>query len=37
MGPYEVIAGYKCSSEFTFEQEKQFFVNSSFSFRSMIN
>ena len=32
----EVTAGYKCSSEFTFEQEKQFFVNSSFSFHSMI-
>ena len=32
----EVIAGYKCSSEFTFEQEKQFFVNSSSSFHSMI-
>ena len=32
---YEVIAGYKCSSEFTFEQEKQFFVSSSFSFHSM--
>ena len=33
---YEVIVGYKCSSEFTFEQEKQFFVNISFSFHSMI-
>ena len=36
MVPYEVIAGYKCSPEFTFEQEKQFFVNSSWSFRSVI-
>ena len=33
---YKVIACYKCSSEFTFEQEKQFFVNSFFSFHSMI-
>ena len=33
---YEFIAGYKCSSEFTFEQEKQYFVNSSSSSHSMI-
>ena len=24
--PYKVIAGYKCSSEFTFEQEKQYLL-----------
>ena len=36
MVSYEVIAGYRCSSKFTFEQEKQYFVNSSFSFHSMI-
>ena len=36
MVSYEVIAGYRCSSMFTFEQEKQYFVNSSFSFHSMI-